>query len=41
MFIVSTYIKGAVGLRRPVVRSGGAVSRRVATPRPIPFLAAE
>src|ERR1700757_3956147 len=24
MFIVSTYIKGAVGLRRPVVRSGGA-----------------
>src|ERR1700748_1686731 len=30
-----------MGLRRPVVRNGGAVRRPVATPRPIPFLATE
>jgi len=30
-----------MGLRRPVVRNGGAVSRPVATPPRIPFLAAE
>jgi hypothetical protein len=43
-YVVSIYSTdiNEVGLRRRlVVRSGGAVRRLVATPRPIPFLAAE